>query len=116
MNLLLTGEKPHPCDVCGKPFRVRSDMKRHRNTHTGERGTRRTVSSAEALSEGEEEVSQQVTEPETIIPDATPLNLNVRNSDSDDGMTYARGEAIGRDGNTLFVWIPTQNGSLLTDE
>lgn len=29
-----TGEKPHPCTICGKPFRVRSDMKRHMQTHT----------------------------------------------------------------------------------
>ncbi|KAG7158579.1 Zinc finger and SCAN domain-containing protein 12-like, partial [Homarus americanus] len=28
-----TGERPHPCPDCGKPFRVRSDMKRHRQTH-----------------------------------------------------------------------------------
>lgn len=27
------GEKPHSCEVCGKPFRVRSDMKRHLKTH-----------------------------------------------------------------------------------
>lgn len=31
------GEKPHPCEICGKPFRVRSDMKRHLNTHTRDR-------------------------------------------------------------------------------
>ena len=34
---LLSGEKPHPCEVCGKPFRVRSDMKRHLNTHNRDR-------------------------------------------------------------------------------
>ncbi|CAG2063471.1 unnamed protein product, partial [Timema podura] len=34
------GEKPHPCPVCGKPFRVRSDMKRHLNTHQRDRGSR----------------------------------------------------------------------------
>lgn len=27
------GERPFPCTECGKPFRVRSDMKRHLNTH-----------------------------------------------------------------------------------
>uniref|UniRef100_A0A1B6CYR8 C2H2-type domain-containing protein n=1 Tax=Clastoptera arizonana TaxID=38151 RepID=A0A1B6CYR8_9HEMI len=111
-----TGEKPHPCDVCGKPFRVRSDMKRHRNTHTGERGARRTINSAEPPSDGEEEITHSNNDAETIIPDTSPLNLNVRNGDPDDGMTYTRGEAIARDGNTLFVWIPTQNGALLSDE
>lgn len=29
----VVGEKPHMCEVCGKPFRVRSDMKRHMKTH-----------------------------------------------------------------------------------
>lgn len=27
------GEKPHPCPVCFKPFRMRSDMKRHMQMH-----------------------------------------------------------------------------------
>lgn len=34
--LIFLGEKPHPCEVCGKPFRVRSDMKRHMITHSKE--------------------------------------------------------------------------------
>lgn len=29
----LSGEKPHPCPVCFKPFRMRSDMKRHMQMH-----------------------------------------------------------------------------------
>lgn len=29
----MVGEKPHSCELCGKPFRVRSDMKRHLKTH-----------------------------------------------------------------------------------
>lgn len=29
----LLGEKPHPCPVCFKPFRMRSDMKRHMQMH-----------------------------------------------------------------------------------
>lgn len=32
----ILGERPHPCPDCGKPFRVRSDMKRHRQTHMRE--------------------------------------------------------------------------------
>lgn len=110
-----TGEKPHPCDVCGKPFRVRSDMKRHRNTHTGERTARRTTAIIDAHSEAEEEAAQAANEPETIIPDSTPLNLNMRHSDSDDGLTYTR-ETLDRESSTLYVWIPAQPGSLLPDE
>ena len=30
---LISGEKPHPCPVCLKPFRMRSDMKRHMQMH-----------------------------------------------------------------------------------
>lgn len=91
-------------------------MKRHRNTHTGERTARRTVTTNEAQSEAEEEAAQTTTtEPETIIPDQTPLNLNMRHSDSDDGLTYTR-EALDRESSTLYVWIPAQPGTLLADE
>lgn len=33
MFVVISGEKPHTCEICGKPFRVRSDMKRHLKTH-----------------------------------------------------------------------------------
>ena len=33
MVLVNLGEKPHPCPVCFKPFRMRSDMKRHMQMH-----------------------------------------------------------------------------------
>ena len=32
-NCFFEGEKPHPCPVCFKPFRMRSDMKRHMQMH-----------------------------------------------------------------------------------
>lgn len=37
--MYLLGEKPHSCEVCGKPFRVRSDMKRHLKTHGRKKNT-----------------------------------------------------------------------------
>lgn len=43
------GERPHPCPDCGKPFRVRSDMKRHRQTHMRD-GTVSTSGVAQAPS------------------------------------------------------------------
>lgn len=34
-----TGERPHACDVCGKKFRVRGDLKRHLKIHNRQNGT-----------------------------------------------------------------------------
>ncbi|KAG8321046.1 hypothetical protein J6590_054999 [Homalodisca vitripennis] len=97
-----TGEKPHSCDVCGKPFRVRSDMKRHRTTHSGDK-RRNNPPPQESLSD---------VEAETILPDCSPLNLNVRSNDSDETLVYR--ECMERE--TVFLWIPNTQQSILSDE
>lgn len=33
MIFFYAGERPHACDVCGKKFRVRGDLKRHLKIH-----------------------------------------------------------------------------------
>lgn len=33
----IAGEKPYICEICGKSFTSRPNMKRHRRTHTGEK-------------------------------------------------------------------------------
>lgn len=35
--LCVLGEKPYICEICGKSFTSRPNMKRHRRTHTGEK-------------------------------------------------------------------------------
>lgn len=35
--LSVPGEKPYICEICGKSFTSRPNMKRHRRTHTGEK-------------------------------------------------------------------------------
>lgn len=117
------GEKPHSCDICGKPFRVRSDMKRHRQTHNKERPASRTTSitTSAVNSDDQDENSIEEDVGESILPDnamATPLNLNIRQGDSNDSITYSRTTAsLERDGNTLYVWIPAPpEANLLSDE
>lgn len=37
MCVCSAGEKPYICEMCGKSFTSRPNMKRHRRTHTGEK-------------------------------------------------------------------------------
>lgn len=46
--IYISGEKPFVCDVCGKRFRVRGDLKRHSNIH--ERNKTRDANKIEDLS------------------------------------------------------------------
>lgn len=100
-------------------------MKRHRLTHSRERPNR-TTPVTNSSAEQDHEVDQ-IDDPddqdsgggESILPDtavSTPLNLNIRQSDSNDGLAYDRA-SLEREGNTLYVWIPAQHeGNLLSDE
>lgn len=35
--LIFTGERKHPCEICGKSFNRASNLKVHNRIHTGER-------------------------------------------------------------------------------
>ena len=37
LGFKVNGRIPHPCDVCGKVFRDRIDLRRHTMIHTGEK-------------------------------------------------------------------------------
>lgn len=62
---MILGEKPHPCELCGKRFRVRSDMKRHYQTHNRKR-VNRAVSSDAVVTKIEHFENEGV---ESILPD-----------------------------------------------
>ncbi|KAL1129651.1 hypothetical protein AAG570_012596, partial [Ranatra chinensis] len=128
-----TGEKPYSCDICRKAFRVKSDMKRHRNTHNKERAIIQDRI-------GSDLIIVPDPEPECILPDTpVPLDLNMR-QDSANCMTYSRDtlerdplesdslerdrlerdplerDSLERDPSTLFVWLPSSAGTILSDE
>ena len=78
-----TGEKPHPCTICGKPFRVRSDMKRHMMTHSRGRTERTANKSSAAKPKIKEDIkttTTSTTRPKTVddLVDALKLETEPR--------------------------------------
>lgn len=105
---VITGEKPHPCEVCGKPFRVRSDMKRHLNTHSRRRNNR--PSSIIEASTTVIEVPDEIENSESIIieNDIERSDTNVERESEEqvnDASGYPRDplEAVREGTNTLYV-------------
>lgn len=106
----LTGEKPHPCEVCGKPFRVRSDMKRHLITHSRRRNTgpapRITTTTTAVISVRDADAVESIV-PDTDegILEAQELQADTEEPASEESVQYPRDplETV-RDGtNTLYV-------------
>lgn len=77
------GEKPHPCDVCGKPFRVRSDMKRHMQTHNREvhPGSAPTPATATAGNSQSSQGSEQAE-----LPEMEPVAAEITVQDVEESM------------------------------
>lgn len=132
------------CQVCGKPFRVRSDMKRHMKTHPDVNVNALTKSSNKSSENNNQEMSclinnhqmtiekQENTENTTVSNQNTDqnikhvvsesessINLNVRPSSMQEGLfSYQRDVNDDRENantNTLYVWIQTGSNSILPD-
>lgn len=128
------------CHVCGKPFRVRSDMKRHMKTHPeinidimSELPKNSAENSSGSLV-GSQEMAKQanissitMSDPDSeqnikpVLPEvASQLDVNGRPETSQPDMfTYQR-ETIEDDrentnAGTLYVWIQSTTDSILPD-
>lgn len=100
-NIFFLGEKPHPCEVCGKPFRVRSDMKRHLNTHSRRRPGRPTPVLESSAIEPQEQVESTETQPESNEPQ--PETETEEQPSSEVQYTQDPLEAVRERANTLYV-------------
>lgn len=104
---LFIGEKPHECSICGKPFRVRSDMKRHQKTHT-----KRTIPGKQLrFTAPQHQIIEKVikTEGGSNLSDEV-YELNVQESEENPEPDHILGYTDGqletvRDGNTVYVMM-----------
>ena len=107
IKCLIVGEKPHPCELCGKRFRVRSDMKRHLRTH-GRKRVSRGVSVQDDVVLPKVESAENV-ENNVMIDNEDLSEVKYKVSDSNSAkqehqLQYNHETLDGvRDGNTLYV-------------
>lgn len=94
------GEKPYSCEICGKKFRVRSDMKRHMKTHNRKRLIPRKLQSTE-----NQLIKFEATENMLEHSDeSTETKIKTNENDIVQSLQYDQDPlATDRDGNTLYV-------------
>lgn len=101
--LIFVGEKPHQCEVCGKPFRVRSDMRRHERTHT-KRGL-----SGKSSRVTPKTITKDVIKTETGSNLSDEYELSIHEPDNPEPVQILGYDPdqmeSGRDGSTLYVMI-----------
>lgn len=93
----ILGEKPYPCPICSKQFRVRSDMNRHKKTHNRKRLLTKKLHPEDPLKiEGNDDMLHHSEE-------STETKMRLNDNQDVESLQYEQDPLDTRDDNTLYV-------------